>query len=61
MFAALVGAALLGGTRLLWIVLAVWFPFALLVIRLEEKELVIRFGASYEAYRTRVPGFLPFK
>jgi protein-S-isoprenylcysteine O-methyltransferase Ste14 len=61
MFAALVGAALLSGTRLVWIVLAVWFPFALLVIRLEEKELVARFGASYEAYRKRVPGFLPFK
>lgn len=59
MFSALLGAALLGGTPRLWIVLAAWFPFALLVIRLEEKELAARFGASYEAYRRRVPAFLP--
>ena len=59
MFAALLGAALLAGTPLLWIVLALWCPFALLVIRLEEKELEARFGANYEAYRRRVPAFLP--
>src|SRR5579863_10652133 len=59
MFSAVLGAALLAGTRLLWIVLAVWLPFALLVIRLEEKELESRFGPSYEAYRKRVPPFLP--
>jgi len=61
MFSALLGAALLAGSPLLWIVLACWCPFALLVIRLEEKELADRFGASYEAYRKRVPGFLPFR
>ena len=61
MFSAVVGAALLAGTRLLWIVLAVWLPFALLVIRLEEKELESRFGPSYEAYRKRVPAFLPIR
>jgi protein-S-isoprenylcysteine O-methyltransferase Ste14 len=61
MFSAVLGAALLAGTRLLWIVLAVWLPFALIVIRLEEKELAARFGPSYEAYRKRVPAFLPFR
>jgi protein-S-isoprenylcysteine O-methyltransferase Ste14 len=61
MFSALLGAALLAGTRLLWIVLAVWLPFALVVIRLEEIELAARFGPSYEAYRKRVPAFLPFR
>jgi protein-S-isoprenylcysteine O-methyltransferase Ste14 len=61
MFSAVVGAALLGGTPLLWIVLLAWFPFALAVIHLEEKELACRFGASYEAYRNRVPAFLPFR
>ena len=60
MFAALLGAALLAGTPPLWIVLAIWCPFALLVIRLEERELAARFGANYEAYRKRVPAFLPF-
>jgi protein-S-isoprenylcysteine O-methyltransferase Ste14 len=59
MFAALLGAGLLAGTPLLWMVLAIWCPFALLVIRLEEKELTARFGANYEAYRRRVPAFLP--
>jgi protein-S-isoprenylcysteine O-methyltransferase Ste14 len=59
MFSAVLGAALLAGTPLLWIVLAVWLPFALFVIHLEEKELARRFGPSYESYRQRVPAFLP--
>jgi len=61
MFSALIGAALLAGTPLLWLVLLLWWPFALIVIRLEERELTNRFGASYEDYRKRVPAFLPFR
>ena len=61
MFSALLGAALLAGTRLLWIVLALWWPFALIVIRLEELELAARFGPTYEEYRKRVPAFVPFR
>ena len=61
MFCAVLGAALLAGTPLLWIVLVVWLPFALIVIRLEERELAARFGPAYEAYRKRVPAFLPFR
>jgi len=61
MFSAVLGAALLAGTPFLWIVLMFWWPFALLVIRLEEKELAARFGPGYEAYRKRVPAFLPFR
>jgi protein-S-isoprenylcysteine O-methyltransferase Ste14 len=61
MFSAVMGAALLAGSRLLWIILAIWLPFALTVIHLEEKELASRFGQSYEAYRKRVPAFLPFR
>jgi protein-S-isoprenylcysteine O-methyltransferase Ste14 len=61
MFSAVLGAALLAGTPLLWIVLILWWPFALLVIRLEEIELSVRFGPAYEAYRQRVPAFLPFR
>jgi protein-S-isoprenylcysteine O-methyltransferase Ste14 len=60
MFSAVLGAALLAGTPLLWVVLVIWFPFALIVIRLEERELAARFGPDYEAYRKRVPAFLPF-
>jgi protein-S-isoprenylcysteine O-methyltransferase Ste14 len=61
MFAALLGAALLAGSPLLWIVMAIWCPFALLVIRLEEMELAARFGPSYLEYRKRVPAFFPLR
>jgi protein-S-isoprenylcysteine O-methyltransferase Ste14 len=61
MFCAVLGAAFLAGTPLLWIVLLLWCPFALIVIRLEEKELAVRFGTGYESYRKRVPAFLPFR
>src|SRR6266853_3055358 len=61
MFGALLGAALLAGTPLLWIVLLLWCPFAVFVIRLEEVELTARFGLGYEEYRKRVPAFLPFR
>jgi protein-S-isoprenylcysteine O-methyltransferase Ste14 len=61
MFMAVIGAALLGGTSLLWLLLLFWWPFALIVISLEEKELAARFGPSYETYRKRVPAFLPFR
>jgi protein-S-isoprenylcysteine O-methyltransferase Ste14 len=61
MFSAVLGAALLAGTPVLWTVLAIWCPFALLVIRLEEMELSVRFGPAYEAYRKSVPAFLPFR
>jgi protein-S-isoprenylcysteine O-methyltransferase Ste14 len=60
MFSAVIGSALLCGTPLLWMVVALWFPFALIVIGLEERELIARFGQSYESYRKRVPAFLPF-
>lgn len=61
MFSAVLGAALLANTKLLWIVLVLWCPFALTVIRLEEKELASRFGQAYETYRRQVPAFLPLR
>jgi protein-S-isoprenylcysteine O-methyltransferase Ste14 len=61
MFSAVLGAALLSGTKLLWCVLAVWWIVALAAIRLEERELTIRFGEAYAEYRKRVPTFLPFR
>ena len=61
MFCAVIGAALLCGTHLLWIVIAVWWVLALIAIRMEERELAMRFGAPYEEYRKRVPAFLPFR
>jgi len=59
MFCAVIGSALLSGTDLMWIAIALWFPFALIVIGLEERELMARFGPCYEAYRKRVPAFIP--
>src|SRR5216684_6164184 len=61
MFCAVVGAALLGGSLRLWAVLAAWWVLALIVIRLEERELAARFGPAYAAYRKRVPALLPFR
>lgn len=61
MFSAVLGAALIAGTPVLWAVLAAWCVAALLVIHLEERELAARFGASYAAYRRRVPAFFPFR
>jgi protein-S-isoprenylcysteine O-methyltransferase Ste14 len=61
MFSAVLGAALLAGTPRLWAVVAIWWVFALLAIRMEERELAARFGATYTAYRERVPAFLPFR
>jgi protein-S-isoprenylcysteine O-methyltransferase Ste14 len=61
MFCAVVGAALLAGAPRLWAILAVWWVLALVVIRLEERELAARFGPAYAAYRKRVPAFLPFR
>jgi protein-S-isoprenylcysteine O-methyltransferase Ste14 len=61
MFCAVLGAALLAGTSRLWAILAIWWALALVVIRLEERELATRFGAAYVTYRKRVPAFLPFR
>src|SRR6267154_193992 len=61
MFCAVLGAALIAGTPRLWAILALWWILALIVIRLEERELAARFGPAYAAYRKRVPAFLPFR
>jgi protein-S-isoprenylcysteine O-methyltransferase Ste14 len=60
MFCAVLGACLIAGTRILWIVAAIWWLVERLAIALEERELLARFGAPYAAYRRRVPAFLPF-
>jgi len=50
---AIVGACLLAGTRMMWIVAAVWAALMLASILLEEREMRARFGAHYEEYCRR--------
>jgi protein-S-isoprenylcysteine O-methyltransferase Ste14 len=42
-----------------WIVTGIMIPTLHLVVLLEERELARRFGAEYEAYRGRVPRYVP--
>lgn len=42
-----------------YIVAAITIPLIHLVVLLEERELVERFGSRYEEYRARVPRYLP--
>jgi len=61
MICAALGACLIAATRLLWIVVILWCIVVRLVIALEEREMLARFGEPYAAYRRHVPGFLPFR
>jgi len=58
-FLAVVGACLLAGGRLVWIVAAAWAGLMFVAILMEEKELGRRFGASYREYCRQVPRFIP--
>ena len=42
-----------------WLVAVLAIPFLHAVVLMEERELAERFGASWEAYRARVPRYLP--
>ena len=59
-FLAIVGACLIAGTRVAWIAASVWCILTLIAISFEERELLARFGASYENYRLQVPRFVPY-
>ncbi|HLE37743.1 MAG TPA: isoprenylcysteine carboxylmethyltransferase family protein [Candidatus Acidoferrales bacterium] len=61
MFLSVLGACLMAGTMLLWIVALVWWLLALLFIFFEERELRARFGPAFDDYARRVPRFLPFR
>ena len=42
-----------------YILLLIWLPTLYLVVFLEEKELLIRFGEEYRKYQRNVPRFIP--
>jgi len=61
MMLGVLGVCLLAGSRQLWLVAAVWWIAAMVIIWLEERELRDRFGAAYAAYAARVPALVPIR
>jgi len=55
----LISVALFSNYLALYLLLPVGAAGLYLIIRLEERELVERFGDEYETYRDRVPMFVP--
>jgi protein-S-isoprenylcysteine O-methyltransferase Ste14 len=58
-FLAIIGACLLAGTHVAWILAALWLVLMLVVIAMEEREMRARFGAQYSEYCRETPRFLP--
>lgn len=54
------GPLILNAYYTLFFVWLVYFPFMLMRIWLEEKELSMKFGREYESYRKKVPLIIPF-
>jgi len=61
MMLGVLGVCLLAGSRQLWLVAALWWIAARVMIAIEERELRDRFGAAYAAYAKRVPALLPVR
>lgn len=56
---AILGAGVLAGTGVLWIVAAAWTALMLLAILLEEREMRERFGPEFQEYAREVARFFP--
>lgn len=55
----LLGCALVSNYLAIYVLFALSLPGFYLIVRLEERELLERFGAEYAAYCRRVPRFMP--
>ncbi len=55
----LVAVALFSNYLALYLLLPIGAAGLYVIVRLEERELVERFGDEYETYRDRVPMFVP--
>lgn len=58
-FLAIIGACLLAGTRISWMVALLWLMLMTVVIAMEEREMRARFGPKYLSYCSETPRFLP--
>lgn len=56
---AMLGYALIANYLAPYLTVAAWIIAILAIVPLEERELAARFGGEYEAYRRRVPRFIP--
>ncbi len=59
MMVSTLGACLMAARPALWCGATVWAAVVLLMIRVEERELLARFGPDYAEYRRRVPALVP--
>ena len=59
MMLSTLGACLIAARPVMWLVAALWAIVVVTMIRVEERELVARFGPAYEEYRRRVPAIMP--
>ena len=59
MLISTLGACLVAARPVMWCIAAVWAVVVGMMVRVEERELVARFGAAYEEYRRHVPAILP--
>jgi protein-S-isoprenylcysteine O-methyltransferase Ste14 len=59
MMLSTLGACLIAAGPALWAIAAGWACAVLLMIRMEERELLARFGEPYADYCRRVPALLP--
>ncbi len=59
MMISTLGACLMAARPVMWCVAGAWAAVVAMMIRVEERELVARFGGAYEEYRRQVPALIP--